>query len=137
MRKQIYFMGFYYIIQGIYISSYFVSFWSSSEGFPACSVVKNLLANAGDTGLIPGSRGSPGRGNSNALQYSHLVYPMDREAWWAAVHGVTKTRTRLSKGACTYVKVRTLKYVKKISTSTAINFSNFFQFLLNILWCYV
>ena len=70
-------------------------------------MVKNLLANAGDTGLIPGSRGSPGGGNSNALQYSHLVYPMDREAWWPAVHGVTKTRTQLSKGARAYnLKVR-------------------------------
>ena len=100
-------MGVHYIIQGLYISSYFVSFWSSSEGSPGGPVVKNLLASAGDTGLIPASRRSPGGGNSNALQHFYLVYPMDREAWWAAVHGVTKTRTQLSKGSRTYnLKVR-------------------------------
>ena len=49
-------------------------------------VVKNLPANAGDirdTGLIPGSGRSPGRGQGNSLQYSCLENPMDREAWWA------------------------------------------------------
>ena len=55
-------------------------------------VVKNLPANAGDirdSGLIPGG------GNSNPLQYSCLENPMDRGAWWAAVHRVTKSWTRL------------------------------------------
>ena len=47
-------------------------------GFPAGSVVKNLPANAGDTGLIPGSGRSPGEGNGNPLQYSCLGNPMDR-----------------------------------------------------------
>ena len=59
-------------------------------GFPGGSVVKNPPANAGDVGLIPGSGRSPGEGNGNPLQYSCLGNPMDREAWWATVHGVTK-----------------------------------------------
>ncbi|CAN0531103.1 unnamed protein product [Rangifer tarandus platyrhynchus] len=48
------------------------------EGFPGGLVVKNLPANAGDTGLIPGSGRSPGEGNGNPLQCSCLGSPMDR-----------------------------------------------------------
>ena len=59
-------------------------------GFPGGSVVKNLPANAGDTGSIPGSGRSPGEGNGNPLQYSCLGNVVDRAAWWAKVHGVTK-----------------------------------------------
>ena len=61
-------------------------------------VVKNLPANAGDLrdmGLIPGSGRSPGEGNGNPLQYSCLGNSADREAWWATVHGVARSRTRL------------------------------------------
>ena len=46
-------------------------------------MVKNLPANAGDMGLIPGSGRSPGEGNGSPLQYSCLGNPMDRGAWWA------------------------------------------------------
>ena len=56
-------------------------------------VVKNLPANAGDireAGSIPRSGRSPGVGNGNPLQYSCLEKPMDRGAWWAAVHGVAR-----------------------------------------------
>ena len=53
-------------------------------------MVKNLPANAGDTGSIPGSERSPGIGNGSPLQYSCLGYPMDRGAWRATVHGVAK-----------------------------------------------
>ena len=53
-------------------------------------MVKNLPANSGDTGSIPGSGRSPGEGNGNPLQYSCLGNPMDRKAWWAIVHRVTK-----------------------------------------------
>ena len=60
------------------------------ECFPGGSVVKNLLANAGDTGLIPGSGRSSGKGNGNLLQYSCLGNSMDRGAWWAMVYGVAK-----------------------------------------------
>ena len=53
-------------------------------------MVRNLLTNAGDVGLILGSGRSPGEGNGNLLQYSCLGNPMDRGAWWATVYGVTK-----------------------------------------------
>ena len=51
---------------------------------------------AGDLGSIPGLGRSPGEGNGNLLQYSCLENSMDGGAWWATVHGVTKSRTRLS-----------------------------------------
>ena len=50
----------------------------------------NLPANAGDLGSIPGSGRSPGEGNGHPLQYSCLENPMDRGAWQATVHEVTK-----------------------------------------------
>ena len=59
-------------------------------GFPGGSAVKNLPANAGDTGLIPGLGRSPGEGNGNPLQYFCLENSMDRGAWQATVHGVAK-----------------------------------------------
>ena len=52
-----------------------------ASGFPEGSVVKNLPANAGDSGLIPGSGRPPGEGNGNPLQYSCLENPMDRGTW--------------------------------------------------------
>ena len=58
--------------------------------------VKNPPASAGhirDKGLIPGWGRSPGGGHDNALQYSCLENPMDREAWQATVHGVAKSWT--------------------------------------------
>ena len=58
--------------------------------FPSGSVVKNLLVNPGDLGSVPVLRRSPGEGNGNPLQYSCLGNPMDRGAWRATVHGVTK-----------------------------------------------
>ena len=66
------------------------------KGFPGDSVVKNLLANAGDTGLIPGLKRVPGEGNGNALQCSCLGNPMDRGAWWVQSMGSQKSQTRLS-----------------------------------------
>ena len=68
-------------------------------GFPGGTVVKNLSANAGDardTGSIPGSGKSPAVGNGNPLQYSCLENSMDRGAWWATVHRVEQSWTRLS-----------------------------------------
>ena len=61
-------------------------------------VVKNLPASEGDLrdmGSIPGSGRFPGVGHSNPLQYSCLENPMDRGGWQAAVHGVTKSQTKL------------------------------------------
>ena len=60
-------------------------------------VVKNPPANAGDTGSIPGLGRPPGGGNGNPLQYSCLENPMDRGAWWATVHGVSMSQTRLKR----------------------------------------
>ena len=58
-------------------------------------MVKNPSANAGDPGLVPGLGKSPGGGYGNPLQYSCLENPVDRGSWRAAVHGVTKSQTRL------------------------------------------
>ena len=66
------------------------------KDFPHSSVGKESACNAGDLGSIPGLGRSPGEGNGNPLQYSSLENSMDRGAWWAIVHGVTKSRTQLS-----------------------------------------
>ena len=58
--------------------------------------VKNLPDNAGDAGdmgSIPGSGRSPGEGNGYPLQFSCLKNSIERGAWWATVHGITKSRT--------------------------------------------
>ena len=60
---------------------------SKISDFPGSSMVKNLPANAGDEGLIPGLGRSLGEGNGNPLQYSCLGNPVDRGAWWATVTG--------------------------------------------------
>ena len=76
-------------------------------GFPGGSVVKkkkkkNPPANeyrrlAGDRGSSPGSGRSPGEGSGYPLQYSCLENPVDRGAWRATVHGVTKSWTQFRK----------------------------------------
>ena len=68
-------------------------------GFPDGSAGKGTTCNAGDTGdvgLIPGSERSSGEGNGNRLRYICQENLMDREAWWAAVHGVAKSLPQLS-----------------------------------------
>ena len=64
--------------------------------------VKSSVCNMGDLGSIPGLGRSPGEGNGNPLQYC-LENPMDRGAWWAAVHGVSKSPTRLSDFTFTFM----------------------------------
>ena len=59
-------------------------------GFPGDSENKASVCNAGGLGLIPGLGRSPREGNGSLIQYSCLENPMDRETWWAAVHGVAK-----------------------------------------------
>ena len=72
------------------------------KDLPGDSVVKNLPAmqetvcNARDVGSIPGPGKSPGEGNGKPLQYSCLGSLMDKGAWWAAVHGVTRVRHDLA-----------------------------------------
>ena len=65
-------------------------------GETAGSDGKESTCNAGDLGSVPGSGRSPREGNGNPLQYSCLENSMDRGAWWAIVHGVRKSQTRLS-----------------------------------------
>ena len=70
-----------------------------NKGFPHGSVDKESAHSAGhtgDTGLIPGLGRSPGRGNGNPLECSHLENHMNRGAWWAKVHGVAKSWIQLS-----------------------------------------
>ena len=64
--------------------------------FPGGSDGKASAYKAGDLGSIPGSGRSPGEGNGYPLQCSCLENPMDGGAWWTTVHGVAKSRTRLS-----------------------------------------
>ena len=66
--------------------------WASLVG----SDSKESVCNAGDLGSIPGLGRSPDEENGYLLQYSCLENPMDRGAWWATVHGVTKSQTQLS-----------------------------------------
>ena len=63
------------------------------KGFPGGSDGKELPHNVGDLYSIPGLERSSGEGNVNLLQCSCLENSMNRGAWWATVHGVTKSRT--------------------------------------------
>ena len=74
----------------------FTSLHFSSQAFQVALVVKNLPAKAGDVrdaGSISGSGRSSGGGNGNPLQYPCLENPMDRGAWQAAVHRVSKSQS--------------------------------------------
>ena len=89
-------------------------------GFPGGSVVKNPPANAGDVCYIPGLGRSPGGGNGNPFQYSCLENPMDRGAWPATVHGVTKesdtmehTRTHMHTSVCDAAKEENNRNIPK------------------------
>ena len=73
-------------------------FWVYAVSYQVALVVKNLPGNAGEVrhvGSIPELGGSPGEGYGNPLQSSCLKNHMDRGAWWATVHGVAKSQTRL------------------------------------------
>ena len=81
-------------------------------GFPGGSEVKGSACIAGDLGSIPGLGRSPGEGNGKPLQYSCLENPMDGEAWWATVHGVSKSRTQLSDFTFTFHLLGVLVFQK-------------------------
>ena len=84
-----------YTTQWLSTTQHRVYTWASEMAL----VVKNLPASAGDlrdAGSIPRSGRSPGEGNGNPLQQSCLENSMDGGAWWATVHGVTKSRTQWS-----------------------------------------
>ena len=83
-----YFIKIFFILYGN-----IVDLW----GFPGSLAGKESACNARDPGSIPGLGRSPGGGHGNPLQYSWAWrIPMDRGAWWAAVHEVAKSQTRLS-----------------------------------------
>ena len=66
------------------------------RGFPTSSSGQEFACNAGDLGSTPGSGRSPRGGHGYPLQYSFLENPINRRAWQATVHGVTKSQTQLS-----------------------------------------
>ena len=70
--------------------------WVTSLHFTCSSVGKEFSCSIRDLGLIPGLGRSPGEGNDNPLQYPCLENLMDTGDWWAVVHGVAKSRARLS-----------------------------------------
>ena len=70
------------------------------------SVSKESACSAGDPGSIPGLGRSPGEGNGNTLQYLCLENLMDRKAWWAAVHGVAKSRDDWATNTCLLIIFR-------------------------------
>ena len=74
--------------------------------------VKHPAYNAGDLGSIPRSGRSFGEGNGNPLQYSCLENPIDREPWWATVHGVTKNQTQLTDFTYQVIIILTLQMRK-------------------------
>ena len=65
----------------------------NTQGFPCGSDSKESACKAGDLGSIPRLGRSPGEGNCNPLQYSCLEKSVDREVWWATVHGVANNWT--------------------------------------------
>ena len=79
---------------------------------------ENLPANAGDardSSLIPGLGRSSGVGNGNPLQYSCLGNSVNRGAWWAAVHGVTKRYNWVTEHACTWATQTMKRKIRKIT----------------------
>ena len=89
--------------------------------FPGVSDGKESASNAGDLDLIPGLRGSPGEGNGNPFQYFCLENSMDRGAWRATIHGVTKSQTlsfrEVSLGLRKYSKKLLFKKIFKLYLS--------------------
>ena len=74
-------------------SAVFQQLHRDGMGFPGGGVVKNLPANAGDMGSIPGLGRCTRGGIGNPLQYSCWKFSMDRRAWKASVHEVTESDT--------------------------------------------
>ena len=96
-----YFSGFFFVCLFAFqhrfpFSPYHLREDVVASGFPGGSDGRKSACDAEDLGLIPGSGRSPGGGNSNILQYACLLNFKGRGPWWASVHGVAKSQTRLS-----------------------------------------
>ena len=76
--------------------------------FRGSSNGKASANNVRDPGSIPGLGRFSGEGKSNPLQYSCLKNPMDRGVWWATVHGVAKSQTRLRDFTFTFIRIYTI-----------------------------
>ena len=76
------------------------------------SAGKDSACKAGDPSSVPGLGRYPGEGNGYPLQYSGLDNSMDRGAWWATVHGVTKSQTRLSDFHFQQLKIPVKEFLK-------------------------
>ena len=119
-----------------YTSSFSLRFLVS--GFPGGSVVKN----AGDPCSIPESGRTPEEGTGYPLQYSCLENPMERGAWWATVHGVAKTQTKLSNissssshallvfGSTSWVWILALPLTSCVSLTKFLNLCASFSFII-------
>ena len=84
-------------------------FTIQNQEFPGGSEGKASACNAGDPGSIPGSGRSPGERNGNPFQDSCLENSMDGGAWWATVHEVAKSRTRLRGFTSLYIHNQHIK----------------------------
>jgi len=117
--------GLLYCTQILYRLSYKGSPYSFPGGFPGGSEVTASACNVGDLGSVLGSGRSPGEGNGNPLQYSCLENPMDRGAWCVTVHGVAKSRTRLSE----HIKKQRCYFASKGPSSQIFGFSSIYVWM--------
>ena len=90
-------------------------------GFPHSSVSKESACNAGDPGSIPGLERSPGEGNGNPLQYFCLENPVDRGAWQATVHGVTRIGHYLATKPLPQVEVYVIANIRILTLAKITN----------------
>ena len=88
---------------------------SIKKGFPGSSDGEDSARSVGEPSSIPGLGRPPGEGNGNPPQYSCLENPMDRGAWWASLHRVTKSRTRLSNFTFTFFQLSRNLKVKNLN----------------------
>ena len=93
------------------------------DEWPGGSDGKVSTCNAGDPGSISGSGKFPGEGNVNPLQYSCLENSMDRGPWWAAVHGIAKSRTRMSDFTSLHDEWLDFKINQHACAKSSINYS--------------
>ena len=95
----------------------FIAVHFSFLGFSGGSELKESACIAGDLGSIPGSGRSHGEGNDNPLQYPFLENPMDEGAWWATVHEVAKSQTRLNNFTFSFLPPNCISQVLWLSSS--------------------